>query len=268
MAVTTFFLGTHMPHWLGLLDVPLFVSHRRLGRMKTLPRARGTWALDSGGFSELALFGEWRTTARQYVAAGRRYRDEIGGLAWMAPRDMMCEPFMVKKTGLSVAEHQSRTVADFLNLREIAPDLPIVPVLQGWDLVDYLRCADMYERAGVNLAGEETVGIGSVCRRQATGEIGLITSTLAARGIRLHGFGVKTEGLEEYGQHLATADSMAWSFGGRKVRPCAHGRAQSEANCIHFALAWRDRLLARLSSGLSRPQQLALNLFDLPAVVA
>jgi hypothetical protein len=186
----------------------------------------------------------------------------------MAPRDMMCEPFMVKKTGLTVAEHQRRTVADFLNLRDIAPDLPIVPVLQGWDLADYLRCADMYSRAGVDLAGEETVGIGSVCRRQATGEIGLITSTLAARGIRLHGFGVRTEGLEEYGAHLATADSMSWSFRGRKVRPCVHGRAQSEANCIHFALAWRDRLLARLSSGLARPQQLALNLFDLPAVVA
>jgi hypothetical protein len=60
--VTTFFLGTHMPHWLGLLDIPLFVSHRRLGRLKTLPRALGPWALDSGGFSELALFGESRST--------------------------------------------------------------------------------------------------------------------------------------------------------------------------------------------------------------
>ena len=32
--------------------------------MKTLPRARGRWALDSGGFSELSLYGEWRTSAR------------------------------------------------------------------------------------------------------------------------------------------------------------------------------------------------------------
>lgn len=259
--MTTFYLGTHMPHWLGLLDVPLFVSHRRLGRLKTLPRARGRWALDSGGFSELAMFGGWQTSAREYITAARRYRDEIGGLEWMAPRDWMCEPFMISKTGLTVAEHQRRTVADFIDLREAAPDLPVVPVLQGWGLADYLRCADAYERAGVDLAAERTVGIGSVCRRQATAEIALIASTLAARGIRLHGFGVKAEGLAEYGTHLASADSMSWSFRGRKVRPCIHGRASSEANCMQFALSWRDRLLDRLSSGLDRPRQLTLDLF-------
>lgn len=48
-----FFLGTHHPHWLAdarFMDVPLFVSHRQISRYKTLPRAVGEWALDSGGF--------------------------------------------------------------------------------------------------------------------------------------------------------------------------------------------------------------------------
>src|SRR5690242_4741899 len=95
-----FYLGTHMPSWLTKTDVPLFVSHRRLlgelrpgrGARKTLPRARGPWALDSGGFTELQMFGEWRTTPAEYIAAVRRYRDEIGGLVWAAPMDWMCEP--------------------------------------------------------------------------------------------------------------------------------------------------------------------------------
>ena len=62
----------------------LFVSHRRLAARKTLPRAAAGWALDSGGFSELSLYGRWRTTARHYNAAVRRYDDEIGKLEWAA----------------------------------------------------------------------------------------------------------------------------------------------------------------------------------------
>ncbi len=50
----------------------------------------------------------------------------------------MCEPQIVARTGLSVREHQERTVANYLTLRSIAPDLPFIPVLQGWRIADYL----------------------------------------------------------------------------------------------------------------------------------
>ena len=53
--IERFYLGTHQPQWLALLEVPLFVSHRRLAKRTRLPRSCGSWALDSGGFSELAL---------------------------------------------------------------------------------------------------------------------------------------------------------------------------------------------------------------------
>jgi hypothetical protein len=45
---------------------------------------------------------------------------------------------MIERTGLSVSEHQHRTVASCLHLRELAPTLPFIPVLQGWHLADYL----------------------------------------------------------------------------------------------------------------------------------
>ncbi len=64
-----FYLGTHHASWLGRTDVPLFVSRRRLAGIRRLPRALGPWALDSGGFTELSMFGRWRTTAAQYVDA-------------------------------------------------------------------------------------------------------------------------------------------------------------------------------------------------------
>lgn len=239
-----FYLGTHMTNWLALTDVPLFVSHRRLVRHKTMPRSVGSWALDSGGFTELSMFGEWRTSAADYVAATRRYRDEIGNLDWAAPQDWMCEPIMLAKTGLSVADHQARTVASVLELRDLAPDLPFVPVLQGWELADYLRCVDLYTDAGIDLTDEATVGIGSVCRRQSEYEIEKITATLAAQGIALHGFGVKTLGLR-YARHLRSADSLAWSYNARRNPPIAGHTHKSCSSCLPWALRWRERALSR-----------------------
>jgi hypothetical protein len=231
-----------MTSWLRLVDFPLFVSHRRFTRLKRLPVARADWALDSGGFTELSMFGEWRTSSADYVAAVRRYRDEVGRLAWASPQDWMCEPFMIAKTGLSVAEHQRRTVENYVRLRDMAPDLPFVPVLQGWTLDDYLACVEQYERAGVDLLAEHTVGVGSVCRRQHAADVAAIISELHSRGLRLHGFGVKTRGLRSYAPLLASADSMAWSFRGRHEPGCTPNH-KTESNCMTFARAWRENVM-------------------------
>src|ERR1700761_8846385 len=99
------------------------------------------------------MHGQWRTTPEQYVTAVRRYSEEIGMLEWAAPQDMMCEPFMLAKTGLTATEHQAHTVGNYLRLRELAPDLPFIPVLQGWQLADYLACVTRYERVGIDLTG-------------------------------------------------------------------------------------------------------------------
>lgn len=238
------YLGTHETHWLALLDVPLFVSHRRLARRRTLPRARSRWALDSGAFTELLLHGAWETTPQAYVAAVRRYRDEIGGLDWAAPQDWMCEPQMLARTGLSVADHQARTVASVFELRSLAPDLPFVPVLQGWAIDDYLRAADAYASAGVDLAAEPVVGVGSVCRRQSERGIEAICAALADTGLRLHGFGVKTLGMR-YARHLHSADSMAWSYNARRHPPLPGHSHASCANCPAWALRWYQRALRR-----------------------
>jgi hypothetical protein len=155
---------------------------------------------------------------------------------------------MLARTGLSVVEHQRRTVENFVQLRSLAPELPIFPVVQGWRLDDYLRCVDAYARVGIDLTAEPLVGLGSVCRRQATAEIGEIVGRLSGLGLRLHGFGVKVGGLRCYGDGLASADSMAWSFRGRHMHGCSHRPPEqqpvsSEANCLAFARQWRRRLL-------------------------
>jgi hypothetical protein len=64
-----FYLGVHRAAWLALASVPLFVTRAAFGALRSLPRARTAWALDSGGFTELSRHGLWRTTAREYEAA-------------------------------------------------------------------------------------------------------------------------------------------------------------------------------------------------------
>lgn len=243
----TFYLGTHKPSWLATVAVPLFVSRRQLVRRRTLPRALGRWALDSGAFTEIGQHGQWTVSAVQYAQEVRRFREEIGNLDFAAPQDWMCEPEIVAFTGLSVEEHQRRTLDNYLELRALAPDLPIIPVLQGWTLAEYDRHWEMYDAAGIDLTALPRVGIGSVCRRQNTMAIADVFSFLAAFGIRAHGFGVKKEGLRLAASYLASADSMAWSYAARSdaatgPRPatCAHRRACN--NCLHYALEWRERL--------------------------
>lgn len=242
-----FYLGCHEPSWLKRSDVavPLFVSLRRLVRIRKWYRSVTPWALDSGGFTELTKYGEWTMDARTYVQHAQRCSDEIGSLDWIAPQDWMCEPLMLARTGLDVVEHQRRTVANYVELHALAPHLPFVPVLQGQTLDDYMRCVQMYEHAGVDLAAHVTVGLGSVCRRQHTQEIGDIVTALHERDMRLHGFGCKSGALRRYGALLTSADSMAWSFGGRKRGTCTQYRSRC-GECLHWALDWRSDVLASL----------------------
>ncbi|MFS7879701.1 hypothetical protein ACEYXF_41140 [Streptomyces asiaticus] len=251
-----FYLTTHKKHWLRETAVPLFLKSEHLASAVKPLRSIGRYAVDSGGFSELQYHGCWTRTPRQYVDDLRRIWEHIGPYDWAAPQDWMCEPIMIQGgtvdgqhfvgTHLSISEHQRRTVANYLELRELAPDLPIVPVLQGWELPDYERCVALYERAGVDLTREPTVGLGSVCRRQATHEAAAIVTTLAGHGIRLHGFGFKTLGLAKIGHLMASADSAAWSSHARRRPPLPGHTHKNCANCIDYALSWRDRVLAGL----------------------
>lgn len=250
------YLGTHHPGWIERVDVPLFVSHRRLlggeNPRKTLPRALGPVAIDSGGFTEISMYGEWRTSETDYLAAVRRYVEEIG-IDFAAPQDWMCEPIMLERTGLSIAEHQRRTVENYLRLRDAAPDLPIIPVLQGWTLDDYRRCVDRYESVGVDLARAPRVGLGSVCRRQKLGLVEVIVQELASQGVQLHAFGLKLSGITLLGDDLASGDSMGWSYAARRSPPLKGCTSHKNcANCLTYALAWLERLSDRVASRQTR----------------
>jgi hypothetical protein len=236
----------------------MFVSRRTLSPRKSLPQALGPWALDSGGFSELSMHGKWTIGPKEYASEVRRFYDEIGKMSWAAQQDWMCEPFMLKLTGLTLREHQRRTTENYLMLREIAPDLPWVPVIQGWNVDDYMRSVDRFISAGVDLDKLPIVGVGSVCRRQHTIGASTIFASLAALGLQLHGFGVKIAGLRRSSASLASADSMAWSMKGRRSPPLPGHTHMNCANCLEYALMWRQDILRSLES--PAPSQLGLSL--------
>lgn len=259
-----FYLTTHKRHWIKLTDVPLFLKSEHFVAAAKLYPALGPYAVDSGGFTELQRHGRWTRTPNEYVEDLRRIWEHVGPYDWAAPQDWMCEDLIIHGgtvgtqrfagTHLSVAAHQRRTVANFLELRWLAPDLRIIPVLQGRDLPDYERCVEMYERAGVDLRSEPTVGLGSVCRLQSTQKGAAIVTAMAAHGFRLHGFGFKTLGLQKVGHLLASADSAAWSYHARKRPPIAGHPHKNCANCLPYALNWRTRVLSSLATGSQSPQ--------------
>lgn len=236
---TTFFLGIHQPLWLcdGRITGPAFVSIRSLsGRKSSWPNVTPcAYAIDSGGFTELHKFGEYRTTPKDYAKKVMRCFKELGPPVFAAAQDFMCEDSALKSTGLTVQEHQTRSVESVLRLRDLEDRISWLPVLQGREPEDYLRHFDQYERAGFDLTRAPRVGVGSICRRQKDSEILRVIRRLSSLGLRLHGFGVKATGLSAIAEHLDSADSMAWSFAARRSSP--HRTVM--ANCPYVAEKYR-----------------------------
>lgn len=251
LARPTVYLGTHHPHWLTRPGIPLFVSDTRLRERKSLPRAACDWMLDSGGFSELKANGTWTVPPVEYVARVRRYIAEIGRLQGAAVQDWMVEPEILEKTGLTVRAHQWLTVQSYEELKGLAPEVPWIPVLQGWAWEEHREHLELYTARGHDLWALPVVGIGSVCRRQATREAALTIKRLADLGLKIHGFGLKRGGLEGCWESLTSTDSLAWSFRARRSPPMPGHTHKSCANCWEFAAEWyRDlhRKLDRFTS--------------------
>ena len=213
----TFFTSVHQVEFLARARRPLLLSRHRFsgedGRSprRTLPRSRVWWGLDSGGFNVLRKHGRYLVSARGYAEEACRYAEEVGSLAWCATMDWVCEPFVRERTRKSVRWHQMKTVESLLELRSLAPGLPWMPVIQGWELRDYLECVALYLRNGIDLRAEPVVGVGSVCSRQGMQEAALIVHALARLDLKCHVFGYKRSGLPDVLHSCVSADSAAWS---------------------------------------------------------
>jgi hypothetical protein len=267
-----FYLGCHQPSWLDHIDAPLFIARQRLynraGRLRRLDSIATNWAVDSGGFTELAKHGHWFNVDPAAYAQFVVDVDQAANVRpdWFAPQDWMCEPEMTAKTGLTVDFHQQLTVNNLLELRALLGDQGhrVIPVLQGWTLGQYWRHVEQYRRAGVDLTLEPVVGLGSTCRRENPVRTAVNAVALAAEGLHLHLFGVKGDALalasgrpwQWQSGSIASADSLAWSMAARyddRLPECTHRGVKCQ-NCPAYALAWRARLLANIDAARHEAQ--------------
>lgn len=177
------------------------------------------WILDSGAFTEVARHGGYRHGVEQYYWQICRW-SECGNLLIAVAQDWMCEAYVLKRTGLNIPEHQRLTIERYDQLIKLQPPVPIMPVLQGYRVSDYLQHLQDY---GDRLKPGSWIGVGSVCRRNGnpTEVADLLRAIKLIRpDLRLHGFGLKILALEnsDVRSLLYSCDSMAWSFP-RKFQP-------------------------------------------------
>ena len=208
-----FYVGLHEPSHAQHFD-RCMISVNRLRRRKSDFQVK-EWMMDSGAFTELTKYGHYRHTPEAYAAEVQRWRS-CGQLVAASSQDYMCEPFVLAKTGLSIAEHQQLTIERYDVIHALCGSI-ILPVIQGYLPHHYQAHVQAY---GERLKPGMWVGVGSVCKRNGSPRdmAAVLRAIKQLRpDLRLHGFGAKLTALEssEVRSLLHSADSMAWSFAAR-----------------------------------------------------
>jgi len=195
------------------------------------------WILDSGAFTRIST-GRGHIPAEVYARHIERWAT-CGTLLTAVSQDYMCEPFILRKTGQSVAEHQARTIARYRDIRnQLDPGIHLMPVLQGYKPAEYV---DHIRQYGELIQADEWTGVGSVCKRNTSvHEIEWVLDAITRErpDLRLHGFGLKITALRSHrvNDALFSCDSMAWSFSARR-----EGR---DGNDIAEAIQYTERIAA------------------------
>jgi hypothetical protein len=209
-------VGLHQPSDAAKVKLPAFISVHRLEDRKSNFEV-GDWILDSGAFTTISKHGGYPAPVSEYAKHVKRWLD-CGRLLAAVAQDFMCEPHMLAKTGLTVADHQRLTIERYDALIAEETGVYIMPVLQGYQPAEYVSHIRQY---GDRLKPDMWVGVGSVCKRN--GNRSAIRAVLheikrERPDLRLHGFGIKTTSLADgyIRSMLYSADSMAWSFAARK----------------------------------------------------
>ena len=224
-----FFVGLHCVAHTNEFSRCMISVNRLEGRRK--PLDINDWILDSGAFSRLDS-GQGHMAVADYAAQIRRW-SQCGRLLAAVAQDYMCEPSILAKTGLTVAEHQRLTVANYDALLEQDVGAYVLPVLQGYRPAEYVSHLAQY---GDRLKLGQWVGVGSVCRRNGRPElIAAILWPIKERrpDLRLHFFGIKYTTLAWPAVRALTysCDSMAWSYAARREGRNANDWREAAAYC-------------------------------------
>lgn len=226
-----FYIGLHMPAHAWRFDLVCMSVNVLRGRRKhcMIGFGDGRMMLDSGAFTEISKYGEYRHSPAVYAKEVNAL-SKITNMEVCVAQDYMCEPFILNKTGMFIVEHQRLTVRRYDDLLDAGVDVPVMPVIQGYEPDDYVRHIEDY---GPRLTEGMWVGVGSVCKRNGKPEairavLDAIHSTRP--DLRIHGFGLKKTSIFDPAvrRRLYSADSMAWSFAARYEGRNQHSPAEAQ----------------------------------------
>lgn len=196
-------------------------------------------ALDSAGYVAMVRYKCYPWSVESYLDLAQSFP-----WAWWASMDFCCEP-QIAANRREVMERITMTAMKYSQLGALACERqglkPPIPVLQGWEPDDYLRCVDMMGGADEL---PDLCGVGSVCRRGVGRRDGILSivgrldGALPAR-VKLHLFGVKGDAIPMLLGHprIASVDSMAWNYAARRELPMP----RTVAKCAGYMVDWWRR---------------------------
>src|SRR5215475_13515776 len=150
-----FFIGLILPADSKHFPRVCLNINRVRNREKPVPSRE--WLLDSGAFNELEKYGGYRHTAKEYAAEVDRLCSINPGIIAAAAQDWPCSARVLSKTGLTVAEHQRRTIERYDAIVSRVTGTYVIPTIQGLYITDYLSHLEQY---GSRLTSGMWVGIG------------------------------------------------------------------------------------------------------------
>lgn len=179
----------------------------RKGKFKKLFGLR--W-LDCGGFTMLNQYGDYPFSIINYANLIARLRPH-----YYATMDYPCEPEISRQIGLLTNKERIRkTVNNAIELSDFENQLSgqLVPVIQGYELNEYLHCLDLYNQAGLI---RNYMAVGSMCRRISKNQLaklipGIYHAAQKLGCVKLHFFGLKlSSNLSPYQNLIWSRDSAA-----------------------------------------------------------
>lgn len=194
-------------------DLDILVSARMLIKMNTSSVAYRyisefrSVILDSGAFGSAFWDGGYTYSLDDYLEIVDRVQPDY----WVS-MDYPCEPNIMRDLPTRARIIKSVENTKILNA---APFPGFLPVIQGWEVADYLYCVELMKQYQLI---KPVMGIGSICRRGKQAPIVEIIRHISEGlpGIKFHAFGVKINTLRynngEILNYLHSIDTAAWQF--------------------------------------------------------
>lgn len=170
--------------------------------------------VDSGGFSFASKWGEYPFTVEEFVSFVGLLSDEFP-VTEVAIMDYPCEPSVNRSILKNNATRIRATVSNALDCMDADCSLPWLPVVQGYELNEYLWCLELYRNNLISVDNFSYWAIGSLCARKKTGGLRRIITKLKEEiNQAIHVFGMTITALRDPQIFFSveSSDSGAWSF--------------------------------------------------------